>query len=316
MNRKVFAMEMRMIKTFQTIVKLGSFQQAAEALQYSQPAITLHMQKLEADLGMKLLDRGKKIKLTEAGKIFYARADQLLKEYEYLTNTITDIQQGQAGFVRIGVSEPTASHRLPAILSSFVKQNPKIKLSVRIGDSKLLNELLIDEQLDFAVCPSPETSMDTEFQPLLFEPMALLLYDSHPFAQGDAIHLADLKGQQFLFTPPNCPIRIRIEQLLSEKIDSDYQGIEISNIRSHKYYVQAQLGITIAPIATICPAIPGTVIQKISDLRVGPIAGILRKRNIPLGSASEKLILDIRAALLQSNLYVPEFELPSQLAMP
>ncbi|MCP1184073.1 LysR family transcriptional regulator [Paenibacillus sp. 1781tsa1] len=307
---------MRMIKTFQTIVKLGSFQQAAEALQYSQPAITQHIQKLEGDLGVKLIDRGKKIKLTEAGKIFYARADQLLKEYEYLTNTISDIQQGQAGYVRIGVSEPTASHRLPAILSSFVEKNPKIRLSIRIGDSKLLNELVVDEQLDFAVCPSPETSLDTEFQPLLFEPMALLLYNTHPFAQATEIHLQDLKGQPFLFTPPNCPIRIRIEQLLAEKIDSDYQGIEISNIRSHKYYVQAKLGITIAPIATIAPAIPGTVIQPIADLKVGPIVGVLRKRNTPLGTASEKLMLDIRTALLQSNLYVPEFELPSKLAMP
>ncbi|MET3942417.1 DNA-binding transcriptional LysR family regulator [Paenibacillus sp. PvP094] len=309
-------MEMRMIKTFQTIVKLGSFQQAAEALQYSQPAITLHIQKLEADLGVKLLDRGKKIKLTEAGKVFFARADMLIREYEYLTNTISDIQQGQAGIVRIGVSEPTASHRLPAILSSFVEQHPKIKLSVRIGDSKLLNELLIDEQLDFAVCPSPETSLETEFQPLLFEPMALLLYQTHPLAQLSEIQLEDLKGQQFLFTPPNCPIRIRIEQLLAEKINSNYQGIEISNIRSHKYYVQAKLGITIAPIATICPPISGTVIQPIADLNVGPIVGVLRKRNTPLGSASEKLILDIQAALLQNNLYIPEFELPSQLAMP
>ncbi|WP_051318063.1 LysR family transcriptional regulator [Cohnella thermotolerans] len=307
-------MEMRMIKTFQTIVKLGSFQQAAEALQYSQPAITLHIQKLEADLGTKLLDRGKKIKLTEAGKIFYARADQLLKEYEYLTHTIADIQQGKAGYVRIGVSEPTASHRLPAILSAFVEQNPRIKLSVRIGDSKLLNDLLMDEQIDFAVCPSPEVSLETDFQPLLFEPMALLLYDTHPFALLREVCLQDLKEQQFLFTPPNCPIRIRIEQLLAEKLDGKYQSIEISNIRAHKYYVQAKLGISIAPIATICPAIPGTVIKKIADLNVGPIVGILRKRNTPIGSASERLLQDIQSALLQHNIYIPEFERPSKMA--
>jgi len=307
-------MEMRMIKTFQTIVKLGSFQQAAEALQYSQPAITLHMQKLEADLGAKLIHRGKKIELTEAGKIFYARAEMLLREYDFLTHTIADIQQGEAGYVRLGVSEPTASHRLPAILSAFRAHHPKVKLNVRIGDSKLLNELLIDEQLDFAVCPSPEASLDTEFQPLLFEPMALLVYEDHPFAEKNEVRLKDLKDHHLLFTPPNCPIRIRIEQLLKEHIGNDYQAIEISNIRSHKYYVQAKLGITIAPVATIAPEIPGTTIRKLLDLNIGPLVGILRKRNMPIGSAGEKLMQDIRSALLQRHLHIPEFQPPAPIA--
>lgn len=122
-------MEFRVIKTFQTIVRLGSFQLAAEYLKYSQPTITLHIQKLESELGFKLLERGKSIKLTEAGKIFYERANILLKEYEYLNNTLKDYSTGEAGTIRIGAAEPTASSRLPSILSLFKKDIPTQKLA-------------------------------------------------------------------------------------------------------------------------------------------------------------------------------------------
>ncbi|MFF2481681.1 LysR family transcriptional regulator [Paenibacillus sp. NPDC058071] len=289
-------MDIRMIKTFQTIVKLGSFQQAAEALQYSQPAITLHIQKLEADLGTKLLERGKKLKLTEAGKVFYARADLLLKEYEDLAHTMTVLEQGDAGIVRIGVGEPTASRRLPALLAEFTEQFPQVKLQVRVGDSKQLHELLAAEQLDFAVCPTPELSIDMEFKPLFSEPMGLLLYDSHPLAANRYITLKQLAGENLIFTPPVCPVRVQIEQIIVNHIDHNYNKIEVSNARAHPYYVQAKLGIAIASIASITPPIAGTVVRQLADLGITPIVGLLRKRDAPIGAASEKLMQLIEEA--------------------
>ncbi len=294
-------MELRMIKTFQTVVRLGSFQQAAEVLRYSQPTITMHIQKLESDLGTKLLFRGKTIQLTEAGRVFHERADQLLKDYDSLSSTLSDLVQGEAGQVRFGISEPTASSRMPGILSDFLRRHPKIQPSLKIGDSKMLNRLVLDEELDFAVCPSPELHVDTEFEPLLYEPMGLLVYDSHPLANRKDIMLHELKDEKFLLTPPNCPFRIRIEQQLYESLNEAFHGIEVSSILAHKHYVQAGLGISIAPILTVTPLVPGTRLIRIADLDFGPVAGILRKRSVKLGSAAEKLLGEIRDALRSEN---------------
>ncbi|WKB34762.1 LysR family transcriptional regulator [Terrilactibacillus sp. S3-3] len=61
-------MDLRTIKTFKTVVKMGSFNHAAEELKYAQSTVTMHIKKkLESDLGVQLLERGKHLQLTEAG---------------------------------------------------------------------------------------------------------------------------------------------------------------------------------------------------------------------------------------------------------
>ncbi|MEK8127751.1 LysR family transcriptional regulator [Paenibacillus filicis] len=288
-------MELRTIKTFQTIVRLGSFQQAAEVLLYSQPTITMHIKKLESDLGVKLLKRdSKKIQLTEAGRIFHQRADLLLREHEALSSTLTDLAQGEAGLVRIGVSEPTASNRIPGILSSFRERNPKIQVSVHIGDPKRLHRLLVDEMIDFAVCAFPQTTVDTVFEPLLVEEMALLLYDTHPLSSRKEVKLQELRSESFLLTSASCPIRIWIDLALTEKLGGAYTGTEINNINSHKYFVQSKLGISIVPVVTTLHPVAGTLVKTIADLKEGPEVGILTKRHASLGLASEKMIQQIK----------------------
>ena len=64
-------MELREIQTFATIVRTGSFQKAAELLQYSQPTISMRIKQLEAELKIPLFERGKTLQLTTAGQIFY-----------------------------------------------------------------------------------------------------------------------------------------------------------------------------------------------------------------------------------------------------
>ena len=72
-------MDLKSVKTFETIARLGSFQKAADELKYVQSTVTMQIQKLESDLGVKLFERGRKIQLTEAGRVFFEKADLLLK---------------------------------------------------------------------------------------------------------------------------------------------------------------------------------------------------------------------------------------------
>src|SRR5690625_2120415 len=130
-------MDIRTIKTFQTIVKYGSFQKAAEALNYAQSTVTTRIQKLEHDIGMTLLDRENNLQLTEAGELLYEKGGLLLKTFDNLENSMTELVEGDSGTIRIGVMEPMASYRLPEILSLFSKKSPKVQISLQIqGDRK------------------------------------------------------------------------------------------------------------------------------------------------------------------------------------
>ncbi|GHO42033.1 LysR family transcriptional regulator [Ktedonospora formicarum] len=97
-------MELRHLESFQAIVKEGSFVQAAEKLQYAQSTITVHMQQLEAELGVKLfVRRGKHVQLTEAGRALQEQSDTLMQRAISLQLALKDVV---AGRLDICVLEP------------------------------------------------------------------------------------------------------------------------------------------------------------------------------------------------------------------
>lgn len=295
------ALEIRLIRTFQAIVKYGSFQRAAEALQYSQPTITTQIKKLEEELGMKLFDRGKQITLTSAGRLLHERADLLLKEYEELNVALNDFIQGDAGIIRIGASEPSASNRLPDILRQFSAKKPKVQVQVRIGPTKELTRLLLDDEIDLALCNEGEQQIDVNFHPLLREDFLLLLPDTHALQHKTEIHLKDLRGETFLLTPGTCAFRIRVEDMISRQIGQLQKSpIVVDGITVLKYFVQANMGIALAPAVAVSPPLPGTITRPVQQLMDGPRLGVMtRKSGTPLSKIAEELVQEI-VALLES----------------
>jgi DNA-binding transcriptional LysR family regulator len=292
-------MDIRTIKTFQTIVKLGSFQRAADELQYGQSTVTMHIQKLEMDLGVKLLDRGKKLRLTEAGRLFNEKSDLLLKDYDFLSNTMTEFIKGEAGVIRLGAMEPTASYRLPQILGPFMLQYPKVQVSIQIGNTTVLNQMLADDEIDLAICTTPESGISNAFEPLFVEQLGLLIPENHQLASKETIYLHDLQHEKLLITTPVCPYRKKLESSLLEKGGSPYDGMEIGNMAALKYYVEADFGIAVVPIITVSPPPSRTVLKQIDDLDSGLVTGILRKKEGSLfSSATEKLTAALKKGLL------------------
>lgn len=153
-------MDLKALKTLQTIVNTGSFNRAAEELNYAQSTVTMQIQRLESDLGCILLERGKQIRLTEAGRLLYEQSLHIVKDIENLQSSLSDLKIGEAGHVRLGVTDPTASYRLPKLLSVFLEQYPKIKVSIEIAGTTALSELLRRGDLDLAVCSAPELGQE------------------------------------------------------------------------------------------------------------------------------------------------------------
>ncbi|MGG0739196.1 LysR family transcriptional regulator [Niallia taxi] len=283
-------MEIRAIRTFTTIVKYGNFLKAAEALNYSQPTITLHIKHLEEEVGEKLLERGKTLKMTEAGRLFYERANALLREYDRLDKTLQDLEGGLAGLIRIGVSEPTASLELPAIMADFIQKYPKIEISLHVADANTLSTMLYQDEIDFAICGAPEVSMENVFKPLYYDDIVLLVSESHPLSTKTIVELKDLENETILFTPHNCPIRIKIEQTIVENIGTNYKKLEISSSMAHKHYVQAGLGISLFTRTAHSFPFPGTKVLEINGIDAAPVIGLLRRTNHLNGKTSSHLL--------------------------
>lgn len=272
-------MDLKTIKTFKTIVKLGSFQRAAEELNYAQSTVTMHIKSLEAELNVTLLERGKNLQLTEAGRLLHEKGDLLLKGFDSLQQAMTEIVQGESGFIRIGVMEPVASFRLPEILPLFMEKYPKIQLSVQIHSSKLLMDMVAKDEVDFAVCSAPDISLDATFYPLFQEEVVLLMAEDHRLNQQDYVSLQDLRLEEFITTSTVCPFRRNFEsQMIDAGIHPRY-GLEVSNMLGLKHYVQAGFGVAIVPLNTVTPPPVGTIIKPVVDFTKGLTVGLLRKNN-------------------------------------
>jgi LysR family transcriptional regulator, regulator of the ytmI operon len=201
-------MEFRHLKTFKTIIDTGSFLQAAEKLQYAQSTITLHIQQLEKELGVRVFSRqGKKLQLTTAGKALESHATFLLYRSEMLHREMIELVAGKIGHLRIGSIEPVASIRLPGLLVAFCRQYPDLRLTLETGITEVVSQRVAEGKLDLAICSPPTAKLGLNFETIFYDSMALLIPQSHALSQRDIIQVADLVGERLLLTETNCPYR-------------------------------------------------------------------------------------------------------------
>lgn len=269
-------MELRHLSTFQTIVKEGSFLRAAEKLQYAQSTITLHVQQLEAELGIKLFARqGKRVQLTPAGVALREHADLLLQRATALQQSIQDIVTGEAGHLRIGATEPTASMRLPSLLVPFCQEHPQVKLTVETGSTQSISNRVASGDLDIGICAAPLATLGLSFEPLFVDKMALLLPEGHPLTSLEHIYPADLQGHRLLLTEKWCSYRSVIERELLSCGLNPYAGIVVGNVHMLRHAVQSHLGIAIVPSVMIESLPPGMVLRAITGIDLCLTIGLL-----------------------------------------
>jgi DNA-binding transcriptional LysR family regulator len=291
-------MDLRQLQTFQAVVELGSFLRAAEVLQYAQSTITLHIQQLEADLGVALFARhGKKAQLTEAGRLLCAEAAQILGRVESLRRTMRELAGGEAGYVRLGAIEPAASLRLPELLVPFCADRPRVRLALEVGGTRGLCQSVAAGDLDVGVTSPPPASLGLVFEPLFVERMGLLAREEHPLAQADVISAGDLRSHRLLLTEQICAYRQLVEQTLVARGADSYSGIEIGSMAALKCAVQQGLGVGIVPAIIACPPPPGTVLREIEDLTLGLPVGLVRRADDVLSPATEALLILLRSGL-------------------
>src|SRR5277367_5525258 len=144
-------MELYPLHVFQMIAAERSFSRAAEKLRRTQPAVSLALQRLEADLGEKLIDRsGKDLILTDAGRavLEYARRFQNLEGE--LSNALAELRDNSSGRLSIGANESTTLYLLRHI-QRYRQLYPKVKVQVRRSLSRKIPAELIDGNLELGV---------------------------------------------------------------------------------------------------------------------------------------------------------------------
>ena len=292
-------MEFRHLQTFQAIVREGSFLKAAEKLQYAQSTITLHIQKLEAELGVKLFSRrGKRTELTVAGRTLQNHTDQLLYRAVQLQQAMTDLVSGKAGQLRVGSVEPVASVHLPALLVEFCRRYPQVRLTLEVGVTQIISQRVATGTLDLAICSPPAANLGLNFKPLFQDPIALLIPKNHHLATEKDITISLLAEERLILTEEQCPYRDVLEKALIPYGVNPFSGIEVMSLEALKQMVHYGLGIGVMPAAAITFPPHNTVKRNILDLDLKLPIGLIINPEIDIpGSA-----LNLLAQSLKDNL--------------
>lgn len=283
-------MDLKALKSFHQIVKAGSFIRAAEEMNYAQSTLTMQIKKLEADVGATLFERGKTISLTEAGRLFYEHSLGIVQGVDRLQGHLADWQSGEAGAVRLGATEPSASLRLPALLKGFMAEYPRITVSVEVTATAAIADSLRRGDLDLALCTVPAAGEGLFFQPLFQEEFVLLLPAEHPLASKPSVRLKDLDGQRLLITSPTCPYRRKLDMFLQEAGSISVPTMEIGSMMALKSYVEEGIGLAFVPRTGLEPMNGKTVVRSMEGAPVDMLTGLLcRASDYPPTMASAKL---------------------------
>ncbi|WP_338556821.1 LysR family transcriptional regulator [Paenibacillus sp. KS-LC4] len=299
-------MDFKTLKTFQMIVKYGSFARAAKEMNYVQSTVTMQIQKLELDLGVQLIERGhgKEFRLTEAGRLFHDQSMQIVKNMEQLQTSLSNLQLGETGHIRIGVTEPTGSYRLPGILKEFMSMYPNIRISLEFASTPTLTERILRGELDFSLCSAPNRGNDLYFERLFQEEFVALMPKDHPLALKAVLAPEDIRGYRLLITAETCPYRRRLEMVMQEMGNLSLDTMEIGSMTALKFFVENGLGIALIPKILVEPTAAGTTIRTLSGNLIYMTVGILCKASAyPLQFASQRLYQFLKLHLSEQSTF-------------
>ena len=240
-------MELHTLQVFLAVATERSFSRAAEKMFRTQPAISLALQRLELELGEKLIDRtGKDLILTDAGRtvLDYARRFQSLKLE--LDNSLAELRDNSAGRLAIGANESTTLYLLQHI-QRYRELYPKIKVQVRRSLSSKVPDELIDGNLELGVISYDPADERIKSKVIYTDSLAFVVSPQHRLASKKTVSISDLGSEIFIAHNVVSPYRdLVLREFQAHKTPLN-MSVEMPTIEAIRKLVQSNMGVAFLP---------------------------------------------------------------------
>jgi len=197
-------LDVRRLLVLRAVAQHGSLAAAARALGYSQPAVSHHIHRLEAETGVRLIIReGRGMSLTEAGRALVARADTIAAELTAAEAQLAAFARTAAGHVRLAALPSSNATLVPAALADLAARGLDITVSLVEASPDQAFPLLQRAECDLAVTfdhptlPAPGGLVTV---PLLDDHLFVILPTSHPLAGAENVDLSRLATEPWIIS--------------------------------------------------------------------------------------------------------------------
>jgi DNA-binding transcriptional LysR family regulator len=238
-------MNLKRLEYFCQLAAIGNFTRAATQIGIAQPALTISIQKLEKEVGLKLINRAEKNSiLTAEGHALYKLATQLLSQVKQIELELEELKDLERGIIRFGVPAMMGSYYFPKVLTVFKQEYPNIKIHLVDQGTATLEKMLLNGELDLALVRGDLEKSQLRYSELFNEEIVAGMGRSHPLAAKKSLTLAQFCQQPLVLFHEGYFLREAVSQYsIKNNISLDIR-METNLIELQKSMVRSEVGIT------------------------------------------------------------------------
>ncbi|MFO1313031.1 MAG: LysR family transcriptional regulator [Burkholderiales bacterium] len=277
------------IQAFVLVAELGGFSRAADRLHLTQTALTRRIQKLEAYLAVRLLDRTtRSVSLTAVGRDFLPQARRLVDETTSAVDRLKDMSKLGKGNVTVASIPTMAHHTLPGVIRAYAKAHPGNRIRIVESNAAGVSRAVLQDEAELGITIQLERHADLVEEAAMREPFMFFCLDEHPLAHRRSVAWSDLAGSDLVLVSGMSGNRALLDHQLARKRLRIAGPYEVEHLSTALGLVAAGVGSAILPYSTIQD---GTYPRVRRIPLVSPVISrnlvLIRRRNATLSPAAQ-----------------------------
>jgi DNA-binding transcriptional LysR family regulator len=264
-------LDVRRMRILREVAAQGSFSAAAEALSFTQSAVSQHVAALEREAGTQLVERGHRgIRLTEAGRVLVGHADAILARIECAEDELAALAGLRGGRLRLISFQSGGSTLAPRAVAAFRERHPQVELSMLEAEPDEAGERLRAGEADMALVYDHESTPgllppELELTHLLDDRYDAILPAGHALAGRRRLSLSDLAEEAWVASTSACGCRKITESVCREAGFAPRVAFEADETLAAQALVAAGVGVTLLPELALTTVHPGVVARRLTD---------------------------------------------------
>ena len=259
-------LDVRRLRVLREVAVTGSFSAAAEALAFTQPAVSRQIATLEAEAGARLVERGARgIRLTPAGELLLEHAEVILDRLAAAEHQLDALSGLDGGRLRLGAFPTANATLIPLALTAFDAEYPSVCLSLTECTTGEAGPLLASGELDIAVVSDAgRPSEDLELELLIEERMYLALPRGHRLADQPEVSIADLRDEVWIEGRHGI-CRTKLMQAAERAGFEPRIAFQSTEWLGKQGLVAAGVGVTLIPAVALATVREDIVLRELAD---------------------------------------------------
>jgi LysR family transcriptional regulator, low CO2-responsive transcriptional regulator len=240
-------MRLTQLRSFHAVARAGGFTGGARLLHISQPTVTTQVRFLEETYGVELFHRrGHKVTLTPLGAQLYDLAQRIFALEGETVHLLEDSGELKSGILRVGAVGP---FHVTEMLARFNRSYPGVEVSVRVGNSEVVQQELLDYRTDVAVLAQFTDDPRFHAVPYSRHPIVVFVNCRHRFATRRSIRIAELEGEPMIVREEGSTTRKALDDALRKARVKPRIAMEIGSREAIREAVI--MGVGIAAVSEI-----------------------------------------------------------------